>query len=126
MRREGLQLPAGEVIGRLLELGELFQEFGVIEPAADGPLGNASVAGGLGDGMGEGEDGEYGLLAGGEPRLTLGNYDFAVRYGIRLCRLIGRYGSPWPTDRRFRLQGLSKVPFFVAGDMDSRFRGNDG
>ena len=81
MGHEGLLLPAGEDVGRLMELGDLVLEFRGIEPAADGPLGNAGVAGGLGDGRGDGEDGQYGLLAGSEVESGPGNYDFAVISG---------------------------------------------
>ena len=47
---EGLELPAGEVESLLVELGELLTEGWVIEPAPEGTLRNAGIAGGLGDG----------------------------------------------------------------------------
>ena len=66
VRDEGLELPAGEFVGLLVKTGELFAEGGFVEPAAEGPLGEAGLPGGLGDGGGEGKDGEDGLLAKGE------------------------------------------------------------
>ena len=63
---ECLELPPGEVVGLPVELGELFMECGVIEPAAEGPLGNPGIAGGLGDGRGKCDDGQDGMLAGSE------------------------------------------------------------
>ena len=71
MGHEGLQLLAGEVVGLPMELGELFTECGVIEPAAEGSLGNAGIAGGLGNGGREGDDGQNGLLAGSEVGISI-------------------------------------------------------
>ena len=71
MGHEGLQLLAGEVVGLPMELGELFTECEVIEPAAEGSLGNAGIAGGLGNGGREGDDGQNGLLAGSEAVISI-------------------------------------------------------
>lgn len=48
---------------------------GVLEPAAEGGLGHAGVAGGLGQGAGDDQGGERGLLEEGE----FGDFDYRVR-----------------------------------------------
>ena len=58
----------GKLGGLALLLGELLPEFGLLKPTMQGAAVYLSPAGGLGDGGGGGEDGEGGLLAGGEAR----------------------------------------------------------
>ena len=83
MRHEGLELLASEIVGLPVDLGELFAEGGIVEPAAQGSLRDTGLPGGLSDGGGEGEDREDGLLAGSEA----GNFYHAVISG-RFGRLL--------------------------------------
>ena len=83
VRHEGLELLSSEFVGLPVDLGELFAEGGIVEPAAQGSLRDTGLPGGLGDGGGEGEDREDGLLAGSEA----GNFYHAVISG-RFRRLV--------------------------------------
>ena len=65
---EGLELLAGNFVGAPVETGDLVLKSGVIEPASQGALGDAGFAGGPGDGRGEREDRQDGLLAHSEAR----------------------------------------------------------
>ena len=73
----GLGLESGLRLGSLAQGVEFFTKGWVFEPAAEGALGYAGVFGGLGQGLGEGNPGEGGLLAEGE----FGNFDFPAISG---------------------------------------------
>lgn len=99
---EGLELFSGKAVGFFAEPVQLAAERGVIEPLAEGLFGDAGVAGGLGDGAGDGDDVQDGLLPEGEA----GNFKIqGISGSFRYCgnsgvgRLVAGV-APWRVGTR--------------------------
>ncbi len=86
----GLELPAGNLAGLLVEMRELFAERRIVEPASEDSLQTIGIPGRPGYGGREGNDGEGSQMAESE----IGKFDFADISGqIRHLRVTGPLGD---------------------------------